>query len=61
MESVQRGKPCYICMDFRGEGLPMPSHHVITAAIDRIVRRVVVVAVCVASLLVAGFLFVKFL
>lgn len=39
----------------------MPSHHVITAAIDRIVRRVVVVAVCVASLLVAGFLFVKFL
>jgi hypothetical protein len=39
----------------------MPSHHVFTAAIDRIARRVVVVIAGVVSLLVVGFLFVKFL
>jgi len=44
-----------------GGGVFMPSHHVFTAAIDRIVRRVVVVAAGVVSLLIVGFLFVKFL
>lgn len=43
------------------EGNGMLSQHVIAEAIDRILRRLVVSAVCLTALLVAGVCAIKYL
>ena len=39
----------------------MPSYHVFVAAIDRIIRRFLLIAGCLVILLASGFLLVRFL